>query len=558
MGYSWLSIAVVALIVFQSLLISLLLIEQYRRRRATKALDERLRFETLLSDLSADFTQQHSDEVDPKIKKWLNRLVEFLGVDRGTLIQLLDGDNTIHRIHSYDNREIRPASELITAKQLPWYVDQLRQGVTLSHPRVSEELPEKAVAEREYIDRAGIKSFLGIPVSVGESVIFALSFATIKSYRSWPADLIVRLRMVGEIFAQAMVRKQVDAALRLSEERYRSVVEGQTELICRYLPDTTLTFVNDAYCRYFSKSREELIGTKFLQLIPEAAHEKVNKQIESLFEKTPVEAHEHEVLLPGGGWGWQHWVNHAIFDEEGSIIEFQAVGRDITERRRAEEELRRLTARLLRLQDEERHRIASELHDSLGQSLAIIRNRATICLRSSADQEQVKEQLEEISATAAAAIDDVREIMHNLRPYELDRLGLVEAIESMTIKVSNSTAIRLRCELDRIEGLFTPEEETWIYRIVQEGLNNVVRHAEATEGRVVIRREGSEVIISVEDNGRGIEARAGEWNGKEAGGLGLAGIAERARMLGGTHEMRSEPGCGTTLTVRLDVRSSGN
>jgi PAS domain S-box-containing protein len=308
---------------------------------------------------------------------------------------------------------------------------------------------------------------------------------------------------------------------------------------------------NRNFERVTGYSREEILGMDPLGFFDGEDEQLIATKIGEAFAAGEATVEAELVSKDGRATPYFFTARRIHFDKRPCLI---GMGFDITERKRAEEELRRLTARLLQLQDEERHRIASELHDSLGQSLAIIRNRATICLRSSADQEQVKEQLEEISATAAAAIDDVREIMHNLRPYELDRLGLVEAIESMTIKVSNSTAIRLRCELDRIEGLFTPEEETWIYRIVQEGLNNVVRHAEATEGRVVIRREGSEVIISVEDNGRGIEARAGEWNGKEAGGLGLAGIAERARMLGGTHEMRSEPGCGTTLTVRLGLR----
>ena len=122
--------------------------------------------------------------------------------------------------------------------------------------------------------------------------------------------------------------------------------------------------------------------------------------------------------------------------------------RDITERMKSERALRELTGRLIHLQDEERRRIAAELHDGLGQSLAIIRNRATICLRDTSDGDRVSEQLEEISATAASAIDEVREIAHNLRPYELDRLGLAEAVKSMVSKVSDSTSIRLSSDLE--------------------------------------------------------------------------------------------------------------
>jgi PAS domain S-box-containing protein len=174
----------------------------------------------------------------------------------------------------------------------------------------------------------------------------------------WVHDRVFPIRdEAGEIYRLAGIveditgRKIIEEALRESEERYRSVVESQTELICRYLPDTTLTFVNAPYCRYFDKTQEELIGAKFLELIPEPAREVVSKYIESLVENPRVEINEHEVLLPDGGIGWQQWVDHAIPDANGKVVEFQAVGRDITERKKIEEERR---------EGEERLRLALE------------------------------------------------------------------------------------------------------------------------------------------------------------------------------------------------------
>jgi PAS domain S-box-containing protein len=163
----------------------------------------------------------------------------------------------------------------------------------------------------------------------------------------WVHDRVFPIRdEAGEIYRLAGIveditgRKIIEEALRESEQRYRSVVESQTELICRYLPDTTLTFVNDAYCRFFARTQDELIGTKFLDLIPESAREVARKHIESLVESPRVEIDEHEVMLPDGGIGWQQWVDHAILDSNVKVVEFQAVGRDITERKRIEEDRR--------------------------------------------------------------------------------------------------------------------------------------------------------------------------------------------------------------------------
>lgn len=139
-------------------------------------------------------------------------------------------------------------------------------------------------------------------------------------------------------------RKQAEEAIRASEARYRGIVEDQTEMICRFLPDYTLTFVNTAYCRSFKRDRKELVGKTFLELIPPEDRSAVREFLDSLQLLTPdnpvAPLHEHRVLAPEGGIRWQQWTNRAIFDESGKLVRFQAVGRDITEKRRMEGELR--------------------------------------------------------------------------------------------------------------------------------------------------------------------------------------------------------------------------
>ena len=135
-------------------------------------------------------------------------------------------------------------------------------------------------------------------------------------------------------------QKMIEEKLRQSEELYRNVVETQTELICRYLPDSTLTFVNEAYCRYFGKSREELIGSKYLELMPEEARAKSVEFTKLLIATGKTELIEHKVMLPDGSIGWQQWIDNVIKDAQGNIIELQGIGRDITEQKRAAESLR--------------------------------------------------------------------------------------------------------------------------------------------------------------------------------------------------------------------------
>jgi len=141
-------------------------------------------------------------------------------------------------------------------------------------------------------------------------------------------------------------RKRAEEALRESEERYRGIVETQTELICRFLPDGTLTFVNDTICRFLGERSEELIGKSFYPYIHPDDRQKTRKNLESLSKENPIGTNEERVIMPDGEIHWWQWSNQALFDEQDSKVELQSVGRDITKRKKAEDALRKSEAEL--------------------------------------------------------------------------------------------------------------------------------------------------------------------------------------------------------------------
>jgi PAS domain S-box-containing protein len=153
------------------------------------------------------------------------------------------------------------------------------------------------------------------------------------------AVVILQSALIVALLLQARRRRLAEESLREGEERYRNVVETQTELICRYLPDTTLTFVNDAYCRYFGRSRDELVGRRFIGLIPEPERAAALKHVESVGLSSHAETYEHQVVRLDGNIGWQQWTDHAIRNAEGSVVELQGIGRDITDLKVADMEV---------------------------------------------------------------------------------------------------------------------------------------------------------------------------------------------------------------------------
>jgi len=207
---------------------------------------------------------------------------------------------------------------------------------------------------------------------------------------------------------------------------------------------------------------------------------------------------------------------------------------------------------LIESQENERKRIAAELHDSLGQELLIIKNRAALGLKLLGDADRTREQIEQIAGTASQAITEVRQIAYNLRPYHLDEIGLTQSLEELIERVANASPIKFASGIDNINDLCPKDSAINLYRIVQEGLNNVVKHSGASEAKLLVRRNAREIEVAIEDNGKGF-VTTGETT-KRSAGFGLTGLSERARILGGTLNVESSPGRGTTVRFRLPVQ----
>jgi two-component system sensor histidine kinase UhpB len=181
--------------------------------------------------------------------------------------------------------------------------------------------------------------------------------------------------------------------------------------------------------------------------------------------------------------------------------------------------------------------------------LQVIKGRAQLGFDRAQDSSESAKQFEEIANAASQAIREVRTISHALRPAELDQLGLAKAVEWIAEQAGTTSTTRFACEVETIEGIAS-EMEISIYRMAQEGVNNVLKHAHATESILELKREAGSVRFSIFDNGRGFAKPA------RPTGHGLVGIAERVRLLGGSFDLQSAPGRGTRLTAIIPLKSN--
>lgn len=244
----------------------------------------------------------------------------------------------------------------------------------------------------------------------------------------------------------------------------------------------------------------------------------------------------------------------------GAMLIWAIANYRVAQLKRAQITQHHFSQQLIASQEAERKRIAAELHDSLGQRLVVINNLALFFLRTYRDHFKDEEQADavnEISAEATLAIEETRSIAYNLRPFQLDRLGLIKSIEGLVRTVSKSSGIHFTTDFTDIDELFPEELRINFYRIVQESLSNIMKHAQATEVSIRIARTVTTVVLTIQDNGRGFSP-AGHAAQAGAGGLGLTGMAERATLLGGRLKMRSEPTGGTVITVEIPLRGEGH
>jgi signal transduction histidine kinase len=203
------------------------------------------------------------------------------------------------------------------------------------------------------------------------------------------------------------------------------------------------------------------------------------------------------------------------------------------------------TRRLIDSQERERRRIALELHDSLGQSLAVIRNRALMSLDKPDEHQRLLDQMREISEASASALQEAREIAHNLHPGQIEHLGLPAALNTLIESIRGGSSIQFETKIEEPQTAVSRDEAINIYRIAQESLSNVIKHSQADRVVVALYETKGHLYFTVEDNGRGIPAA------KTDGGLGLKGIRERAQIINADLQIESSSGRGTRLTFTL-------
>jgi PAS domain S-box-containing protein len=374
--------------------------------------------------------------------------------------------------------------------------------------------------------------------------------------------------------AQVQERLQAEAALRESESRLRALIEAIPQQVWTAKPDGALDYVSQRVVEYFGRTFEDMIGWGWEQVLhPDDLPECRKRWLHALETGEPYEIEFRLKNARDGSYRWHLGRALPLRGPNGLIVKWFGTNTDITERKQIEnalqrayaelewrvrertaelalsqEQLRALTTHLESVREEERARIAREVHDELGQALTAL-NMDLAWLRkrlpSAAALAPLREKAAAMSALIAETIDSVRKIASALRPSMLDQLGLAAAIEWQAAEFQQRSGIACRLLMDPQDIVLDRQLSIALFRILQEALTNVVRHAAATQVVITLDKTDTEVRLAVEDNGKGIT----EDVQTAPGSFGILGMRERALALGGALQIGSKDGTGTTVSV---------
>ena len=675
-SYKYYILGGILLCVAETLLILGLLWQRANRKKAETSLFHSLRFEHLLSDISTTFISLPEEQVTATIQESLGRIAAFLQIERITVHTFSRERSELTPIISWRREGVEPAPAVISANQFPWWSNLLARGEGFFVSDVNV-MPEEAFVEKEYLRRIEAISVATVPLTAGSDFLGFLSFVSTKHKVLWAEELKSQLKLLAEIFSNALVRKRAQEA-RL---RHAAIVESSDDAIVSKSLDGIITSWNAAAQRLFGYSEVEAVGKPITMLIPDELQQEESVFLERLRTGERVEHWETVRIAKGGkrvavsltispvrdsagkiagfskiahditdrkraehvlreseerfrlvadtapvliwmsgtdklcnffnqGWlsftgrpmaeelgeGWASGVHpddldHCLkiysgsfdarvdfemeyrlrrfdgeyrwlvdygvprFESDGTFCGYIGSCVDITERKSSAESLRNLTGRLIHAQEEERARIARELHDDFSQSLALQCN----------DLEQLQRRLPELEVgertrllkmlkRAKAMCADIRSLSHELHSSKLEFVGLVPAVGGLCEEIGEQYKIEVSFAERGVPRNIPKDVALCLFRVTQEALANVVKHSQGKKAHVELSANANGVSLRITDEGMGFDPSGIN----PRAGIGLVGMTERLRLVSGRLSIKSELMRGTELLAEVPLSAPAN
>jgi PAS domain S-box-containing protein len=434
----------------------------------------------------------------------------------------------------------------------------------IGEPLMVSEATRDPQLFREAVRREKIKAQLVVPMKSRGHAVGTICVAT-RQKREFSTEEMELLTAIGNqigiaIDKASLYQEQASLTqlLRVSEAKYRELFQDASDAIIIHDMEGNVTDANKACEKLLGYSVDELVSKKASNFLREDALALARQIREKLLSGERIEQRYEQHLQRRDGSEAIIELASRLITADGKPIGFENIGRDVTDERKMRDNLRFYLKQVLQAQEEERKRISRELHDDAGQSLLLLMHRLDALASDPANRlsKQAKDKVTQLHRLAVKIFDGLRRYAQELRPAILDLMGLVAALGWMAENLERNRRTKVVVEVRGTECELSPEAKLVLFRIAQEALNNVKRHSDATRAVVKLEYKPQKIIMTITDNGKGFEPPERLSDLASIGKLGLTGMEERARLLGGTLRVQSMPGEGTTVTTELPLNST--
>lgn len=423
---------------------------------------------------------------------------------------------------------------------------------------VVEDTSDAPALYREAVRQEKLQSQLIVPMKSRGQVVGTLWIATHRQQKFPPEDIDLLVAIGNEVGSalentrlyqeQLRVMQEVQA----SERKYKDLFERAHDAIWVHDMDGNMVSANDAAARLTGYEVDELCRMSIMSNLSEESLRLAKEVRTKLLERKPVNQPYEQRLITKQGTEAILQLTTSVVTVDGKPVGFQHIARDVTEERRMEENLRFYLQHITNAQEEERKRISRELHDSTAQTLIAMLHQLEHFLQDKSDLRMDDTRfLWRLHEEVRTVLQEVRQFGRDLRPSILDDLGLNPALEWLASEMEKENGIDTNLQVVGSERRFPAEAELMLFRIIQEALRNVARHSSASQARVTVTFNERTTEVTVEDNGKGFALPQNLGDLSRLGKLGLTGMQERARLLGGSLKVESELDKGTKVTVKV-------
>jgi len=494
-------------------------------------------------------------------------LEEILESSINSILEVMDVDAVMIFLLDKETRELRLRAHRGVSSAFVAGVDKLKVGEGLNGmvaltgmPAVIRDASRDPRVTKSAVRREGLHSQVIVPIKSKGKVLGTLSVAMRRQRKFLPEEVELLVAIGGQIGMAVENANLYDEQrkfierLQTSEERFRQIFENAHDAIWVHDMDGNIISANAAAARLTGYDVDTLLRMNVKSFLTDEGLSLAREIRKKLLNNEPVVQPYEQKLVTKTGTEAILKLTTNLITRDGTPVGFQHVARDVTREKRLQESLRYYLGQITKAQEEERKRIARELHDETIQALVVLTRRIDeIVAGDRGISEYKKILLENLREQIESIIQDVRRLSQDLRPPALDTLGLIPALEGLAADIEKHSGININVKVCGTVRRFPSEVELILFRIVQEALRNVWRHSGATSAEVVVEFDTGETRVTVRDNGRGFDVPDMVGDLLKEGRMGLAGMQERIQLLNGTLSIESQRGRGTTITVRAPL-----